>query len=1540
MSEILTAIGIKVDPTEAESGNKKVVSSLNKVDQAANKTKNLMAKVFAGFSVFAAVRLFKDAALDFAEFNQGMRNVASVSGATAKELDLLTFTAKKVAEATRFNPVEATQGLYSLASAGQTVQQQIATLPNVLNLAEAAQAELGVTTELVVSSMAQFQISADDSQRVVDVFTASIANSSTNVQRLSVAMRNSGATANAFNQDFESSVSAVSILTTAFGNGEKAGTGYKALLTSLAKNAGDLGVNVADASGKMRPLGAILDDINAKGRPALEVMDTFGDVAGSSLAILLEKGSSGIQEMTDKLLSNGQAANTAAKQLDTLKGDLDQLGSATDLLKIEMGALTESGLRPFIQGLTTLIKTVRTNIPELIASFKALGAAIATVFVIKGLAALFAGVSVAGGVLAVSIRGITVAIAGLVSIGGGVLKFFGGWVGLLASAGVGIATYVLTLGDASEATGTLTERNKELLKSQEALSLATLADNLVETKIKIVDMTLALEKTTEEMKRLHVSEEIIAKQEAITREGIALLVEQRDNLIKKLKETADTNKEVAQATQDAAEAESERVKISEATRDAVDSWVKSAEQQITALNEQRELINGGKEGLIEYQIEQLKGNDLTIEEIALIDSLAVSINTLSDANNVLIKNKKIAADNAKQEVNDRERLNKLYKDFVAKNQPLKQLEIDRNKRQSEYNELIAKGKINSEEHEKATEKLNSEYESISETLENIEFDGIFDGFASGLSPVIGGLQSFKNELGVINELFDEEDWQKSFFSTGLAAEFALNSMASMAEEGSAAQRNLQAAAAITNTILGITAILEQGKGDPYTAFARMASMAALVAGLGVQLAGSFGGGGDSGGSERQQEIQGTGTVLGDAAAKSESIKNALDIIAGASEKIVGINSGMLRSLKTMNNAIAGTATQIAQGGEIGELGTSAGSGLAGALAGIFGGIGLSFLFGSSKVIDRGIQILSGGITEAINGTLVQSFETARRSGLFGSSTRTQTGELEEGINNQIGLIFESMRDAVLAGAEALGVSRSDVQAAIDSFRIAEQQISLKDLSADEQQAELEAVFSSIFDGLVSQSLPFIQQFQQAGEGLGETLARVSTVVLVFEEAIRSMGLEFIAKELDPELFAQTAVAIAEFAGGMETFIEGYTSYVSNFLTDGEQFAIQADRVGGVFDDLSLSLPTTREGFKALIQSLDLTTVSGQEAFGTLIALSSEIDSYFTGIDTLWDSFFDNFHTESERIQAELDVVNGEIIQMVSEIGQDVNFDNFRQLFEEALPTLTPKEIVDWLRLGDNLATANDLAGQFAESGLAGALEEYLGLADDMTESTLSLTEQMANNSFSLHNLIDSYDGSIAGENEIADALSARYSMEIAFIEQIRSASQSIEEMMTSAIDNIRFSQMTDEERYETLRERAEALAATIDEISDPAELEAAIAEINRLQSQAFGLLDEGQQAQLADGFVEFLEEVNTQAQEQLDGIELEIGNDSESIVTRLQTLLLESQAREDVAVAAFGTSVAQMEQAVVAFGAATQRIETINVVVDINGLPFQDVGND
>ena len=458
----------------------------------------------------------------FAQFEQSMKNVGAVSGATEKELKQLTDTALKFAASTRFNPSQTTDALYSLSSAGQSVNEQISTLPNVLNLAEAASADLGQTTELLVSSMAQFGISADDSQRVADVFTASIANSATNVDRLQVAMRNAGAIAPAFNQGFEQTIAAVSILTTSFGNGEKAGTGFASALDQLAKNGNKLGLNVLNSAGEMKPFVEILEDIEKQGIKADEIIKVLGKDGGVGLATLLKQGSTALREMESSLQSNGQAAVTASKQLDTLKGDYDQLVSALDVFIIKMAKTNSenSNARELIQSLTKVVNSLAENIDSIIGGISLL---------VKGFVALKVARIAAGSVnllglnLLMTSKAMETATIRATALKGA-LAFVGGPVGAAVIAGFAIKE----LSDRYAIFNTKTRATIDIINNvNEALGKKINTSNIAEIENKYRSARVELEKLNKELEK------------AVIRDRIGLRSKRTPNDAKEVQENID-----------------------------------------------------------------------------------------------------------------------------------------------------------------------------------------------------------------------------------------------------------------------------------------------------------------------------------------------------------------------------------------------------------------------------------------------------------------------------------------------------------------------------------------------------------------------------------------------------------------------------------------------------------------------------------------------------------------------------------------------------------------------------------------------------------------------------------------------------------------------------------------------------------------------------------------------------------------------------------------------------------------------------------------
>jgi len=417
-----------------------------------------------------------------------------------------------------------------------------------------------------------------------------------------------------------------------------------------------------------------------------------------------------------------------------------------------------------------------------------------------------------------------------------------------------------------------------------------------------------------------------------------------------------------------------------------------------------------------------------------------------------------------------------------------------------------------------------------------------------------------------------------------------------------------------NLVKAIGAVLSQSEGDPYTAFARMAAMAGVVSAL-VGVALSVGGlsGGFSDTAADRQETQGTGTVLGDVAAKSESIAKAIEITADATSELVGINRGMLHALQSLADGISGASSILARTGQGGAF-----SGLpktfqpSDFLPGdIFAGIWDSLLGGSAKVTDEGIAILSGTIGELIDGTLIAAFQEVQyKKWAFGSKkTREELIALGEEAAAQFGLIFLALQDTVREGAIALGMSQELIDARLAAFEVAEQRISLMDLTAEEQAAEIEAVISTIFDSMVSEVVPFVRQFQKVGEGLGETLIRVATSVQVFQEAVQQLG--YAADVADPEAFAIMAVGLVELLGGVENFIALFTGFMDRFASDEQKLTFVTDQLTRAFDEVGMVLPETRDGFWALMQSMDATTEEGRKQIALLLQLGPIADQYYS-----------------------------------------------------------------------------------------------------------------------------------------------------------------------------------------------------------------------------------------------------------------------------------------------------------------------------------------
>ncbi len=435
------------------------------------------------------------------------------------------------------------------------------------------------------------------------------------------------------------------------------------------------------------------------------------------------------------------------------------------------------------------------------------------------------------------------------------------------------------------------------------------------------------------------------------------------------------------------------------------------------------------------------------------------------------------------------------------------------------------------------------------------------------------------------------------------------------------------------------------------------AIAGGIAGLAVNKIGDWLSGDDWDPTEDRQARQGTGTVLGDINAKSESIRRAVEASEEGIGQLVGINQGMLRALQTLQLGIGGASAMVARQRAGIQFNTSdrysqaqlagggLGLGIGGVTTGSFGplfgigseiygflddalggilsdgmefldnltggllsSIGSSVFGGDQKVVDEGIRIIGGNINDLVNRTLVQAYATIKEDGGWFSSDK-RFDRFQNIATNQFSLAFESIYDAVEQSAGALGI---DANQRLANFTVRTQRISLEDLSAAEQQAELEAYFSTVFDDLAGTAVPFLEDFQRAGEGLGETLARVANETMVTEEAVRRLGLNLA--DLSGRELVRASERLVEAAGGMEQFIGSMESFIGKFATDAQQFVLVSSDLTRALEQQGLAVPKTRQDYWSLLQAQNAATESGAENIATLLRLQNVADEYYTALE--------------------------------------------------------------------------------------------------------------------------------------------------------------------------------------------------------------------------------------------------------------------------------------------------------------------------------------
>lgn len=472
------------------------------------------------------------------------------------------------------------------------------------------------------------------------------------------------------------------------------------------------------------------------------------------------------------------------------------------------------------------------------------------------------------------------------------------------------------------------------------------------------------------------------------------------------------------------------------------------------------------------------------------------------------------------------------------------------------------------------------------------------------------------------------------------------------QEAAKAMAVLQKAVAVVSAV---GAIANQGLGDPYTAFARIAAMAAAMGALLGSIGASIGGGGSA-----AAPVKAAGTVFGDPEAVSQSTAKTLELLkdnhAEEYHELRGINDG----IRDLNDSIMGLVNNIVRnGGQFnassfgadmsGSIGWSQGQWdnirgqfddinlmskldpmLQQAFMGAFTPQAISWVHDLTSSLVGGVM---GGDVEqwqAAGGIMLpastlgrirggniqgQNFATVRTEidgGLLGDDNNYETtyfANMSADVNLMFNKVLDNMASSVVALGNAFGLTESAMSGYIFNLGA----INLQGLTGEQINTTLTEYFSTLGDKAIDALIgPLLDTYRQVGEGGMETSTRLAVDMAVVKNSLAIVG-QTVGDTFSPALLAATE-RIVELSGGLGNFVEATGTYYDKFYSDTEKQANLQANLESAFGGLGLTLPGSRSGFRGVVEGLDLLTESGQKNYVAMLQLAGVADEYYSTVE--------------------------------------------------------------------------------------------------------------------------------------------------------------------------------------------------------------------------------------------------------------------------------------------------------------------------------------
>ena len=322
------------------------------------------------------------------DFDASQSNVAAKLGLgkTSEEMKRLRQMSIDLGSETSFSSSEVSAAQEKLAMAGveaKAITKDV--VSGLLDVSLAGNLKLEDAASLSLSVLQGFGKSMDELSKVGDILAFTANNANTDLTEMTEVFKTVGPVAKTAGVSLEQVSGMIGVMANVGVKGSIAGTAIKNTMLNLsspskeaAKRLKEVGVEVHDANGNLRPLSDVFSELaiqtkemgNAEKTALFEKIGGREAIAGFTSLIDKARTLEGVAELrkVEERVNDGSIGGYAKKQgkviADNLKGDITLLSSAWQSLSLVITDTVEPAFRVLVKGLTSSLGVVTKLVKE------------------------------------------------------------------------------------------------------------------------------------------------------------------------------------------------------------------------------------------------------------------------------------------------------------------------------------------------------------------------------------------------------------------------------------------------------------------------------------------------------------------------------------------------------------------------------------------------------------------------------------------------------------------------------------------------------------------------------------------------------------------------------------------------------------------------------------------------------------------------------------------------------------------------------------------------------------------------------------------------------------------------------------------------------------------------------------------------------------------------------------------------------------------------------------------------------------------------